>query len=104
MDCLYRVTSNEKGVFSALKEYFGQEEWHKFLLSDLSSWLPNPGEEIYEQNDCISLFTEEGFRKFNEIMVPVIGKLIPIIVQVVPNTNENLLYSDMYQKVFDRGD
>ncbi len=100
---LYRITINGKGIYSVLKESMSQKEWHNFKKVT-SDWLPNPGEELYKSNDCLTYFTEEGYKKFMELVAPTIKWLFPsAYVQGVPDTNKNLLYADKYQKVFKVG-
>ena len=63
---LYRITSNGRGIYHVLKEQMSQDEWHDFLNSKLSTWLPNPGKELYKSYNCITWFTEEGYRRFKK--------------------------------------
>lgn len=96
---LYRVKANGKGIYNAIKELLGGEEWHRFQSSDAANWLPNPGEELYDKYDCYTVFTEEGYRRFLETVVPLFRFVLPIEIWAIPDRS-GALYSDKYQKVF----
>lgn len=102
-NCLYRITSNGKGIYEAIKDQMGQDEWHDFLNSNITNWLPNPGDNLYKNYDCITFFTEEGFTKFRKTVIPLIERILPIDIDIVRDTDINMLYSDRYQKVFKKG-
>lgn len=67
----YRVTYNKEGIYNALRKSISFEEWKKILQNEHVSWLPKP--PSYSTLN-VSYFTEKGYERFNEKVLPIISK------------------------------
>lgn len=98
---LYRVTYEDDGVYEAFRKNATFEEWKAFKESKAAKWLPIPTN--YGDSD-VSYFTEEGFKKFRELTLPLFetkldtDKIIAIKVNV---PNGKITYHDKYQYVIE---
>lgn len=81
---LYKVQIDDKDIYNAIREYLGEKAQHNFK----TNWLPNPKEKLY------TFVTEEEYKHFKEIMLPLFQFLLPILIYTIANTNSNLIYSD----------
>lgn len=94
----YRVTVNGEGVYNALKRKVSNDVWKEFLLSEKFNWLPKPPN--YSCNN-ISYFTYNGYKKFVEVVMPVILDVFDKNDILVEEFFElrNIIYFDDYQVV-----
>ena len=99
METYYRITYEEDGIYNAIKnEINNYEIWNHILDLDEIKWLPKP--PIYKFNNQ-SYFTEEGYKIFNDKVLPIIYNYLEkdkIKVDTYSNL-DNIVYSDIYQVV-----
>lgn len=100
----WRVTYQGIGIYEALKNAMFEQTgsstvWMTFINSDVCNWLPKPPSY---GNDNKSFFTEEGFNRFNELVLPIIAQYIDktkiYIEEIMVPTNQ-IVYSDEFQFV-----
>lgn len=100
----WRVTYKGIGIYEALKNAMftqtgSSAAWMAFINSDACNWLPKPPSY---GNDNKSFFTEEGFNRFNELVLPIIAQYIDqtkiYIEEIMVPTNQ-IVYSDEFQFV-----
>lgn len=100
----WRVTYQGIGIYEALKNAMFTQTgsptaWMAFINSDACNWLPKPPSY---GNDNKSFFTEEGFNRFNELVLPIIAQYIDqtkiYIEEIMVPTNQ-IVYSDEFQFV-----
>ena len=98
---LYRVTYEGDGVYEAFRKNTTFEEWKAFKESKAAKWLPIPTN--YDDSD-VSYFTEEGFKKFRELTLPLFETKLDtdkIIANKIKTPNGNITYHDKYQYVIE---
>lgn len=96
---LYRVTYEGDGVYEAFRKNVTFEEWKQFKESKAANWLPIPTN--YGDYD-VSYFTEEGFKKFRELVLPIFERKLDtdkIIANKIKTPSGAITYSDKYQYV-----
>lgn len=98
---LYRVTYEDDGIYEAFRKNATFEEWKAFKESKAAKWLPIPTN--YGDSD-VSYFTEEGFKKFRELTLPLFETKLDtdkIIANKIKTPNGNITYHDKYQYVIE---
>jgi len=98
---LYRVTYEGDGVYEAFRKNTTFEEWKAFKESKAAKWLPIPTN--YGDSD-VSYFTEEGFKKFRELTLPLFETKLDtdkIIANKIKTPNGTITYHDKYQYVIE---
>lgn len=98
---LYRVTYEDDGIYEAFRKNATFEEWKAFKESNAAKWLPIPSK--YGDSD-VSYFTEEGFKKFRELTLPLFETKLDtdkIIANKVNVPNGKITYYDKYQYVIE---
>lgn len=100
----WRVTYKGIGIYEALKNAMFEQTgssiaWMTFINSDACNWLPKP--PSYGNNNK-SFFTEKGFNRFTELVLPIIAQYIDqtkiYIEEIMVPTNQ-IVYSDEFQFV-----
>ena len=100
----WRVTYQGIGIYEALKNAMFEQTgssnaWISFINSDACNWLPKPPSY---GNDNKSFFTEKGFNRFDELVLPIIAQYIDqtkiYIEEIMVPTNQ-IVYSDEFQFV-----
>lgn len=98
----WRVTYQGIGIYEALKNAMFEQTgssnaWISFINSDACNWLPKPPSY---GNDNKSFFTEKGFNRFDELVLPIIAQYIDqtkiYIEEIMVPTNQ-IVYSDEFQ-------
>lgn len=100
---LYRVTYEGDGVYEAFRKNATFEEWKAFKESKAAKWLPIPTN--YGDSD-VSYFTEEGFKKFRELTLPLFETKLDtdkIIANKIKVPEGTITYHDKYQYVISLG-
>lgn len=104
----YRVTYKGIGIYKALKLRVWEvcsdpiKEWDIIKNSESINWLPVP--HYYKENNY-SYFTELGFSKFNELVMPILVKWLEkdkIKVETFNLDLEDIVYQDEYQIVVEK--
>lgn len=100
-DTLYRITSNGVGIYEVLKQRMSAKNWKEFLDSDACKWLPKPDKYTAQ---CRSYFTKAGIDKYNELVAPIVDKVIGNNITFETFKKEDIgdiIYQDEYQIVAD---
>lgn len=93
----YRITYNNEGIYSALKNSVDLDTWQKLLNNEHINWLPKP--PTYSSKN-IFYFTKEGYERFKEETLPIIHSYLNkenIKIEKYNNITNNILYADEYQ-------
>lgn len=94
----YRITYNNKGIYNELKNNVNLDTWNSILSSDKIKWLPKP--PSYAENNK-SFFTEKGYKKFIENVLPLIEKYLNNDNITISSYSkvDNIIYEDEYQVI-----
>ena len=100
----WRVTYQGIGIYEALKNAMFEQTgssnaWISFINSDACNWLPKPPSY---GNDNKSFFTEKGFNRFDELVLPIIAQYIDqtkIYREEIMVPTNQIVYSDEFQFV-----
>ena len=100
----WRVTYQGIGIYEALKNAMFEQTgssnaWISFINSDACNWLPKPPSY---GNDNKSFFTEKGFNRFDELVLPIIAQYIDqtkIYIEEIMVPANQIVYSDEFQFV-----
>lgn len=98
----YRITYNNIGIYEALKNNISFDIWKSLLKSNIFNWLPK--QPIY-LNGYYSYFTEFGFEKFKQLILPVCKKYLndeDIKIEQFDILIDKIVYQDDYQVVVEK--
>ena len=102
MSFFFRITYNNIGIYEALKNNIPFNIWKSLLKSKIFIWLPKPPEYL---NGYYSYFTELGFEKFKQLVLPICKKYLNkenIKIEKLENISDKIVYQDDYQIVVEK--
>lgn len=95
----YRVLYKNIGIYEALKNNVSFKIWKSLLNSNIFNWLPKPPQYL---NGYSSYFTELGFKKFKENVLPVCEKYLnknEIKILKIKLLQNVIIYQDDFQVI-----